>query len=155
MANHLGNLQYAEGSRKKKKRLGRGQGSGRGGTSTRGHKGAQSRSGAKSKPGFEGGQMPLQRRLPKFGFTNINRKEYLGINVARLEELVVKGVITDGVITPDVLYSIGVVAKRRALVKILGNGELKSKLTITAHAFSATAKEKIEAAGGTATTVTA
>ena len=155
MANHLGNLQYAEGSRKKKKRLGRGQGSGRGGTSTRGHKGAQSRSGAKSKPGFEGGQMPLQRRLPKFGFTNINRKEYLGINVARLEELVAKGVITDGVINPDVLYSIGVVAKRRALVKILGHGEIKSKLTITAHAFSATAKEKIEAAGGTATTVTA
>ncbi|MDX9757665.1 MAG: 50S ribosomal protein L15 [Bacteroidota bacterium] len=155
MANHLGNLQYAEGSRKKKKRLGRGQGSGRGGTSTRGHKGAQSRSGAKRKPGFEGGQMPLQRRLPKFGFTNINRKEYLGINVARLEELVSKGVITDGVINPDVLYSIGVVAKRRALVKILGNGDLTSKLTITAHAFSATAKEKIEAAGGTATTVTA
>ena len=155
MANHLGNLRYAEGSRKKKKRLGRGQGSGRGGTSTRGHKGAQSRSGAKSKPGFEGGQMPLQRRLPKFGFTNINRKEYLGINVARLEELVTKGVITDGVINPDVLYSIGMVAKRRALVKILGNGELTSKLEITAHAFSATAKEKIEAAGGSATTVTA
>jgi large subunit ribosomal protein L15 len=155
MANHLGNLRYAEGSRKKKKRVGRGQGSGRGGTSTRGHKGAQSRSGAKSKPGFEGGQMPLQRRLPKFGFTNINRKEYLGINVARLEELVIKGVITDGVISPDVLYNIGIVAKRRALVKILGNGELNSKLEITAHAFSATAKEKIEAAGGSATTVTA
>ena len=155
MTNHLGNLRYAEGSRKKKKRVGRGQGSGRGGTSTRGHKGAQSRSGAKRKPGFEGGQMPLQRRLPKFGFTNINRKEYLGINVSRLEELVVKGVITDGVINPDVLYSIGVVAKKRALVKILGNGDLKSKLDITAHAFSATAKEKIEAAGGTATTVTA
>lgn len=155
MANHLGNLRYAEGSRKKKKRVGRGQGSGRGGTSTRGHKGAQSRSGAKSKPGFEGGQMPLQRRLPKFGFTNINRKEYLGINVARLEELVTKGVITDGVINPDVLYNIGMVAKRRALVKILGNGELTSKLEITAHAFSATAKEKIEAAGGSATTVTA
>jgi large subunit ribosomal protein L15 len=149
MANHLGNLRYAEGSRKKKKRVGRGQGSGRGGTSTRGHKGAQSRSGAKSKPGFEGGQMPLQRRLPKFGFTNINRKEYLGINVARLEELVIKGVITDGVISPDVLYNIGIVAK------ILGNGELNSKLEITAHAFSATAKEKIEAAGGSATTVTA
>lgn len=99
--------------------------------------------------------MPLQRRLPKFGFTNINRKEYLGINVARLEELVIKGVITDGVISPDVLYNIGIVAKRRALVKILGNGELKSKLEITAHAFSATAKEKIEAAGGSATTVTA
>jgi large subunit ribosomal protein L15 len=155
MANHLGNLRYAEGSRKKKKRIGRGQGSGRGGTSTRGHKGAQSRSGYKSKPGFEGGQMPLQRRVPKFGFTNINRKEYQGINVARLEELVSKGVITDGVITPDVLYDIGIVSKRRSLVKILGSGDIKSKLEITAHAFSATAKEKIEAAGGTATTITA
>jgi large subunit ribosomal protein L15 len=155
MTNHLGNLRYAEGSRKKKKRVGRGQGSGRGGTSTRGHKGAQSRSGAKRKLGFEGGQMPLQRRLPKFGFTNINRKEYLGINVSRLEELVAKGVITDGVINPDVLYGIGLVSKRRTLVKILGNGDLKSKLDITAHAFSATAKEKIEAAGGTASTVTA
>ena len=155
MTNHLGNLRYAEGSRKKKKRVGRGQGSGRGGTSTRGHKGAQSRSGAKRKLGFEGGQMPLQRRLPKVGFTNINRKEYLGINVSRLEELVAKGVITDGVINPDVLYGIGLVSKRRTLVKILGNGDLKSKLDITAHAFSATAKEKIEAAGGTASTVTA
>ncbi len=155
MANHLGNLQYAEGSRKKKKRIGRGQGSGRGGTSTRGHKGAQARSGYKSKPGFEGGQMPLQRRLPKFGFTNFNRKDYLGINVARLEELVAKGVITDGVINPDVLYNAGIVSKRRTLVKILGNGDLTSKLDITAHAFSATAKEKIEAAGGTATTVSA
>jgi large subunit ribosomal protein L15 len=155
MANHLGNLQYAEGSRKKKKRIGRGQGSGRGGTSTRGNKGAQSRSGYKSKPGFEGGQMPLQRRLPKIGFTNYNRKEYLGINVARLEELVVNGVITDGVISPEVLYKIGIVSKRRALVKILGNGDLSSKLEITAHAFSATAKEKIESAGGTVTTVSA
>lgn len=155
MANHLGNLRYAEGSRKKKKRFGRGQGSGRGGTATRGNKGAQSRSGYKSKPGFEGGQMPLQRRLPKVGFTNINRKEFLGINVARLEEMVAKGVIADGVITPEVLYKTGVVSKRRALVKILGNGDLKSNLQITAHAFSATAKEKIEAAGGTATTVSA
>lgn len=155
MTNHLGNLRYAEGSRKKKKRIGRGQGSGRGGTSTKGHKGAQSRSGYKSKPGFEGGQMPLQRRLPKFGFTNINRKDYLGINVSRLEELAAKGIVTDGVINPDVLYKLGVVSKRRTLIKILGNGELKSKLEITAHAFSATAKEKIEAAGGTATTVTA
>jgi large subunit ribosomal protein L15 len=99
--------------------------------------------------------MPLQRRVPKFGFTNINRKEYQGINVARLEELVSKGVITDGVITPDVLYDIGIVSKRRSLVKILGSGDIKSKLEITAHAFSATAKEKIEAAGGTATTITA
>ncbi len=99
--------------------------------------------------------MPLQRRLPKIGFTNYNRKEFLGINVARLEELVVKGVITDGIINPEVLYKIGIVSKRRALVKILGNGDLSSKLEITAHAFSATAKEKIEAAGGIVTTVSA
>lgn len=155
MANHLSNLTYAEGSRKKKKRVGRGQGSGHGGTSTRGHKGAQSRSGAKRKLGFEGGQMPLQRRLPKFGFTNINRVEYLGINVSRLQELVTNGVIVDGVITPEVLYDLGVASKRRMPIKILGNGDLGSKLTVTAHAFSATAKQKIEAAGGTATTVTA
>ena len=155
MTNHLGNLRYAEGSRKKKKLIGRGQGSGRGGTSTKGHKGAQSRAGYKSKPGFEGGQMPLQRRLPKFGFTNINRKDYLGINVSRLEELVSKGIVNDGVINPELLFKLGVVSKRRSLIKILGNGDLKSKLEISAHAFSATAKEKIEAAGGTATTVTA
>lgn len=99
--------------------------------------------------------MPLQRRLPKFGFTNINRKEYQGINVARIEELVANGVITDGVITPELLYKHGVVSRRRSLVKILGNGELKSKVDISAHAFSATAKEKIEAAGGSVTLVTA
>ena len=151
--NHLGNLKPAEGSRKKRKRVGRGQGSGRGGTSTRGNNGAQSRAGYKRKIGFEGGQMPLQRRLPKFGFTNINRKDYMPVNVARLEELVTKGIITDGVISPDVLYSVGVIAKKRGLVKILGNGDIATKLNITAHAFSATAKAKIEAAGGTATTI--
>jgi len=153
--NHLGNLTYAEGSRKKKKRIGRGQGSGRGGTSTRGNKGQQSRSGAKSKIGFEGGQMPLHRRLPKFGFTNFNRKEYLPINVARLEELAQKGRISDGKIDPEILYGLGIVAKKRVLIKILGNGELKTKLEITAHAFSVSAKEKIEAVGGTAHVVSA
>lgn len=153
--NHLGNLQYAEGSRKKRKRIGRGQGSGRGGTSTRGHKGGQSRAGYKAKPGFEGGQMPLQRRLPKFGFTNFGRVEYLGVNVARLEELVAQGQIPDGIITPEILYDLGVVATRRSLVKILGNGDLKTKLDVTAHAFSASAKEKIEAVGGTASTISA
>lgn len=153
--NHLGNLRYAEGSRKKRKRIGRGQGSGRGGTSTRGHKGGQSRSGYKRKLGFEGGQMPLHRRLPKFGFTNFGRVEYLGINVARLEELVALGRIEDGIITPDILYDLGVVATRRSLVKILGNGELQTKLDVTAHAFSASAKEKIEAAGGSASTISA
>lgn len=153
--NHLGNLRYAEGSRKKRKRIGRGQGSGKGGTSTRGHKGGQARSGYKRKPGFEGGQMPLHRRLPKFGFTNFGRVEYLGINVARLEELVASGKVADGIVTPDLLYDLGVVATRRSLVKILGNGDLKTKLAVTAHAFSASAKEKIEAAGGTATTISA
>ncbi len=153
--NHLGNLRYAEGSRKKRKRIGRGQGSGKGGTSTRGHKGGQARSGYKRKSGFEGGQMPLHRRLPKFGFTNFGRVEYLGVNVARLEELVVSGKIVDGIITPDLLYDLGVVATRRSLVKILGNGDLKAKLDVTAHAFSASAKEKIEAAGGSASTISA
>ena len=152
--NHLGNLTYAEGSRKKRKRIGRGQGSGRGGTSTKGHNGAQSRAGYKRKVGFEGGQMPLYRRVPKFGFTNINRIEYAPVNIARLNDLVENGKITDGVITPEVLYEIGIVSKRSARVKILGVGELSSKLSVTAHAFSATAKEKIEAAGGAVQTLT-
>ena len=147
--NHLGNLHYAEGSRKKRKRIGRGQGSGRGGTSTRGNKGAQSRAGYRRKIGFEGGQMPLHRRVPKFGFTNINRTEYAPINLTRLERLVSDGTISDGKITPDLLYQLGIVSKKRALVKILGSGELKSKLEVTAHAFSASAQQKIEAVGGT------
>jgi large subunit ribosomal protein L15 len=151
--NHLGNLHPAEGSRKKSKRIGRGQGSGRGGTSTKGHKGAQSRAGYKRKIGFEGGQMPLQRRLPKFGFTNVNRVEYLPVNVARLEDLVTRGLVTDGIISPDVLYDLGVVAKKRALIKILGNGDISNALTVTAHAFSASAVEKIQAVGGSATTL--
>jgi large subunit ribosomal protein L15 len=152
--NHLGNLTYAEGSRKKRKRIGRGQGSGRGGTATKGHNGAQSRAGYKRKIGFEGGQMPLYRRLPKFGFTNINRIAYAPVNIARLNDLVKNGKINDGVITPEVLYDIGVVSKRSARVKILGVGELTTKLSVTAHAFSATAKEKIEAAGGAVQTLT-
>jgi large subunit ribosomal protein L15 len=153
--NHLGNLHYAEGSRKNRKRIGRGQGSGRGGTSTRGHKGAQSRAGYKRKIGFEGGQMPLHRRLPKFGFTNVNRKEYTGINVARLERLVTDGRVSDGNFTPGLLFDLGIVSKRRSLIKILGTGELTQKVNVTAHAFSASAKQKIEAAGGTASLVTA
>jgi large subunit ribosomal protein L15 len=153
--NHLGNLRAAEGSRKAKKRIGRGQGSGRGGTSTRGHKGAQSRAGYKRKIGFEGGQMPLHRRVPKFGFTNINRVEYVGINVLRLERLAADGRVADGVVTPEILVRLGVVASRRALVKILGVGELTAKLDVTAHAFSASAKQKIEAAGGSTQVVPA
>ena len=141
----LSNLKPAKGSTKEKKRLGRGQGSGRGGTSTRGHKGAQARSGAKRKIGFQGGQMPLQRLVPKFGFTNLNRVEYCPVNLATLQKLADNGI---SVITPEVLVENGVTHKKE-LVKILGRGELTAKLEVRAHAFSAKAKEMIEAAGGT------
>jgi large subunit ribosomal protein L15 len=140
---------------KTRKRVGRGQGSGRGGTSTRGHKGAGARAGTKAKLGFEGGQMPLYRRVPKFGFTNISRKEFAPVNVSRLDALAQAGRIGDGVVTPAVLYDLGVISSRRALVKILGNGDLTSKLHITAHAFSKSAVAKIEAAGGQAETLSA
>ena len=141
----LSNLKPAKGSTKEKKRLGRGQGSGRGGTSTRGHKGAQARSGAKRKIGFQGGQMPLQRLGPKFGFKNMNRIEYTPVNLATLQKLADKGIT---VITPEVLVENGVTHKKE-LVKILGRGELTAKLEVRAHAFSAKAKEMIEAVGGT------
>jgi len=143
----LSNLKPAEGSVQKKKRIGRGQGSGKGGTSTRGNKGQKSRSGYSKKIGFEGGQMPLQRRVPKFGFKNINRKEYKGINIGVLQELSDKKGITD--INPDILAGAGLVSKN-TLVKILGNGTLKNGLNIKAHAFSASALKAIESAKGTA-----
>ncbi len=145
---NLHNLQPAEGSVKKGKRIARGEGSGKGGTSTRGHNGQKSRSGYSRKVGFEGGQMPLQRRVPKFGFTNINRKEYVGINLDKLQTLVDEGKITDKV-TLDILVANRVVSKNE-LVKILGRGELKAKLNITVHKFTATAKTAIEAVGGEA-----
>ncbi|TDS16577.1 LSU ribosomal protein L15P [Maribacter caenipelagi] len=145
----LNNLQPAEGSvNRDGKRLGRGQGSGKGGTAARGHKGAKSRSGYSKKIGFEGGQMPLQRRVPKFGFTNINRKEYQGINLEKLQELVDNKVLTNEV-TLDLLIENGLVGKND-LVKILGNGELKAPLKISVHKFTASAKAAIEAAGGEA-----
>ena len=148
----LNNLKPAEGSVKNQgKRVGRGQGSGKGGTATRGHKGAKSRSGYSRKVGFEGGQMPLQRRVPKFGFKNINRKEYVGINLHKLQELVDNNKITDTV-TLDLLIENRVVGKND-LVKILGNGELKAKLNVTVHKFTATAKAAIESAGGSAETL--
>jgi large subunit ribosomal protein L15 len=148
---NLSNLQPAKGSTKKEgKRLGRGQGSGKGGTASKGHKGAQSRSGYSSKRGFEGGQMPLQRRLPKFGFININRKEFKGINLDALQMLIEKKNLT--VIDTAVLISNGLVSKTDK-VKILGRGELKSKVDVKVHAFSATAKAAIEAKGGTTTTL--
>ena len=144
----LHNLTPAEGSVKKGKRIARGEGSGHGGTSTRGHKGAKSRSGYSRKIGFEGGQMPLQRRVPKFGFTNINRKEYQGINLDKLQALVDSGKITDTV-NLDILMA-NRLASKNDLVKILGGGELKTKLNITVHKFTASAKAAIEAAGGEA-----
>jgi large subunit ribosomal protein L15 len=143
----LNNLKPACGSVKSDKRIGRGQGSGHGGTSTRGHKGAKSRSGYSKKFGFEGGQMPLQRRVPKFGFNNINRKEYKAINVEVLQTLAENKNIS--VITPEVLFESGLVGKND-IVKILGNGALTAKLEVKAHAFSKSAQAAIEAVSGTA-----
>lgn len=148
---HIGNLSYAAGSKKKNKRIGRGPGSGHGGTSAKGHKGAQSRSGYKSKRGFEGGQMPLHRRLPKFGFKNHFRKEFQIINVSRLDELNQDGIIKDGIVNSEVLYNIGVISDANKPLKILGNGDLTSKLNVSANSFSLSAKQKIESAGGTVT----
>ena len=143
---NLSNLKPAKGSTKNRKRIGRGTGSGRGGTSTRGHKGAGSRSGNKTKIGFEGGQMPLQRRVPKVGFKNPNRVEYVGVNLDVLQELTEKYSLAT--IDFATLKEHGLVS-RNGLVKILGRGELKAKLEVTAHAFTATAQKAIEAAGGT------
>ncbi|HUS85625.1 MAG TPA: 50S ribosomal protein L15 [Bacteroidales bacterium] len=143
----LSNLKPAEGSVKKEKRIGRGQGSGRGGTSTRGHKGAKSRSGYSKKPGFEGGQMPLQRRVPKYGFKNINRKEYKGINISTLQDLAEKKKLKK--ISIDTFIDAGLISKND-LVKILGNGKLDKKLEVHAHAFSKSAVAAIEANEGTA-----
>lgn len=147
---NLSSLKPAAGSTKQRKRVGRGEGSGHGGTSTRGHKGAKSRSGYKRKIGFEGGQMPLQRRVPKFGFRNRNRVEYKGINIDTVQELVERKSLD--AVTPEVLVANGLAGKRD-LIKILGRGEIKAKVTISAHKFSATALEAIEGAGGTATTL--
>jgi large subunit ribosomal protein L15 len=142
----LHNLKPAEGSTRKEKRIGRGQGSGHGGTSTRGHKGAKSRSGYKSKRSFQGGQMPLQRIVPKFGFTNVNRVEYKGINLSSLQTMAEENSLT--VIDFQSLQNAGFVGKNDK-VKILGNGELKLKLDVKAHAFSKSAKEAIEKLEGT------
>ena len=143
----LHTLKPAEGSTKAKKRVGRGQGSGHGGTSTRGHKGAKSRSGYKSKIGFEGGQMPLQRRVPKYGFKNINRVEYKGINLDTLQVIIEKHKLKT--ISPETIVENGL-ASKKDLIKILGRGELKTKVNITAHGFSAKAKSTIEDLGGKA-----
>ncbi len=146
----LSNLQPAAGSNKKGKRLGRGAGSGKGGTSTRGHKGAKSRSGYSKKVGFEGGQMPLQRRVPKFGFKNINHVEYKAVNLDALQALAEARQLSK--VSVDDMIAAGLL-KKNQLVKILANGELKVKLEVEAHAFSKKAEEAITAAGGTIQTV--
>jgi large subunit ribosomal protein L15 len=148
----LSNLKPAEGSvNNNSKRIGRGQGSGKGGTATRGHKGAKSRSGYSRKIGFEGGQMPLQRRVPKFGFTNINRKEYQGINLDVIQELVDNKKVKDELDFNSIVELR--LARKNELVKILGRGELKAKIKVTAHKFTVSAKSAIEAAGGEAVTL--
>lgn len=152
MSNHLGSLRSPRGTTKNRKRIGRGQGSGHGGTSTRGHKGHQSRSGFQQIPNFEGGQMPLIRRVPKFGFHSPFRVEYQEVNLSRLQELADAGRINgDVAVTPESLYELGVVSKRNKPVKILGNGDISTKLAVTAHKISAAARTKIEQAGGTVT----
>ena len=154
MSISLSNLRPAKGAIKKRKRIARGQGSGHGGTSTRGHKGQRSTTGgAKKKHWFEGGQMPLIRRVPKFGFHNPSRVEFQVINVSRLDELAASGKFTNGSVTLEILFAIGAVSKRTVPLKVLGEGVLKKKLSVTAHSFSKTAKEKIIAVGGNATEI--
>ncbi len=145
----LSNLKYAEGSKKKRKRVGRGEGSGHGGQATRGMNGARSRSGFKHRAWFEGGQMPLQRRVPKRGFNHIFKVTYQAVNVSMLQKLFDNGKLEDRKVNPVVLYKNGIISKATAPYKILGSGELTAKLDVEAHKFSASAKEKIEAQGGT------
>ena len=144
----LGQLKYAPGSRKRVKRIGRGQGSGHGGTATRGHKGEGARSGTHYRPWFEGGQMPLIRRVPKRGFHSPFKTVYQVVNVGTLEKLAVDGKLSDGKVTPEILYRLGVVSSKSKPVKMLGDGDLKAKLEISVHSFSKSAAQKIEAAGG-------
>ncbi len=151
----LSNLTPAPGSRKKPKRIGRGQGSGHGGTATRGHKGAGSRSGTKYRPWFEGGQMPLARRVPKRGFHSPFKKVFQLVNLETLEKIAAAGKFTDGQVTPEVLKKLGVIKKETGLVKVLGNGDIKARLSVSAHAFSKTAKEKIAGVGGTTQLISA
>ena len=148
---NLNNIQPAAGSTFNSKRIGRGQGSGKGGTSTKGHKGQKSRAGYSQKIGFEGGQMPLQRRLPKFGFKNVNRKEFRGVNLDTIQTLIENKSIT-GDITKEVLVENGLVSKNE-LVKIMGRGELKSAVSISADKFTKSAEELMAKAGGKAITL--
>ena len=148
---NLNNIQPAAGSTFNSKRIGRGQGSGKGGTSTKGHKGQKARAGYSQKIGFEGGQMHLQRRLPKFGFKNVNRKEFRGVNLDTIQTLIENKSIT-GDITKEVLVANGIVSKNE-LVKIMGRGELKSAVSISADKFTKSAEEAISKAGGKAITL--
>ena len=148
---HIGNLKKAYGSTHSKKRVGRGEGSGHGGTATRGCNGQKSRSGSAIRPGFEGGQMPINRRLPKFGFRNRFRVEFQDLNVGKIQDLINNKVISDTTLNREVLYGLGVLRKINIPLKVLGNGELTSSINITADRFTASAKEKIEKAGGTVT----
>jgi large subunit ribosomal protein L15 len=149
----LSNLKYAEGSRHKTKRVGRGQASGRGGTSTRGENGAKSRSGYKHRAWFEGGQMPLQRRVPKFGFTNVNRVEYSVINLGDLQKFFDAGKIKESKIDKGLLLKLRILKKPALPLKILGNGEVTTQFEITADAFTKTALTKLENSGGKAITL--
>ncbi|HEY5533766.1 MAG TPA: 50S ribosomal protein L15 [Ignavibacteria bacterium] len=149
----LSNLKYAEGSRHRKKRVGRGQGSGFGGTSTRGENGAKSRSGNKNRAWFEGGQMPLQRRVPKFGFKNINRTEYNVINVGDIQKLIDTGKIEKSGLNKEYFLNKRIIKNSKFPLKILGNGDINSSIEISADAYSSTAKEKIEKAGGKAVNI--
>lgn len=146
----LSNLHHAKGFRRRVKRIGRGQGSGHGGTATRGHKGEGARSGTHFRPWFEGGQMPLVRRVPKFGFHNPFRIVYQVVNVSTLERLATAGRISGGKVDPALLHTLGAISRKSAPVKILGDGDLKASLEVSAHSFSASATKKIEAAGGKA-----
>ena len=149
----LSNLKYAEGSKKKRKRIGRGVGSGHGKTSTRGMNGQGSRSGSGVRAWFEGGQMPIQRRLPKFGFTNPGRVEFQVLNLGKLQSFFDKGKVSDQNLNPETLYKLGVIANGKKPLKILGEGDFKQKLEISAHKFSKTALDKIEKSGGKAITL--
>jgi len=149
----LSSLKPAARSRKKPKRIGRGQGSGHGGTATRGHKGAGSRSGARHRAWFEGGQMPMVRRLPKRGFSSPFKAVYQVVNVETLERLATEGRVQEGIINPEVLVKLGVVKSDVLPVKVLGDGELKAKLDVSAHAFSKSALQKIAGAGGKVQTI--
>ena len=149
----LSNLKYAKGSKKNRKRVGRGEGSGHGGQSTRGMNGQMSRSGAKHKAWFEGGQMPLQRRVPKYGFTNIFKVEFQVVNLISLQKLVDSKAITDQKLDAEELKKLGLVSSSKKPIKILGKGDVKSKLNLAVNDFSKSAQQKIEAAGGTITKV--